>query len=162
MSFGGIPASQLVQDYYLWEYVLNDNPQLRGIVELGTWEGGFANYLAAQAQCRGLSFRTYDIASPFAIHGNLVPGFRKADIFREAESIGEYLRQEDPVIVLCDGGNKPRELKTFSRFLGPDSRMVTHDWGTEVTEADVPPNLEMLYGDTFSRYQSMSRVFRVV
>ena len=143
MSFGGVPAAQLVQDYFLWECLLNENPQVRGIVELGTWEGGFALYLAAQARCRGLSFRTYDVTAP----AHEIPGFVQLDIFREAEQIGEYLRREGPVIVLCDGGNKPRELRTFSRYLTEEARLVVHDWGTEVLPSDVPDNVEMLHQD---------------
>ena len=158
MSFAGVPAAQVIQDYYLWECLLNENPQLRGIVELGTWEGGFSLYLAAQARCRGLSFRTYDIAAP----SHEIPGFFQLDIFREAEQIGSYLRREEPVVVLCDGGNKARELRTFSKFLSSESLLVVHDWGTEVLPSDVPDSLEMLNGDLYERYQSMSRVFRVV
>lgn len=157
MSFGGILAAQVVQDYYLWEYLLNDTPQCRGIVELGTWEGGFACYLAAQARSRGISFRTYDVTAP----SHAIPGFVQLDIFREAEQIGEYLRGEDPVILLCDGGNKAREVKTFSPYLSPESRIVVHDWGTEVQPEEIPANLTMLYGDLYERYGSMSRVFRV-
>ena len=157
MSFGGIPAAQVVQDYYLWEWLLNDNPQLRGIVELGTWEGGFAIYLAAQARWRGLAFRTYDIRPP----EHEIPGFIQLDIFREAEQVGGYLRALDPVVVLCDGGNKARELKTFHPYLSEQSLLVVHDWGTEIQPEEVPDGLTMLHGDLYERYGSMSRVFRV-
>ena len=157
MSFGGVPAAQCVQDYYLWEWILNDNPQLRGIVELGTWEGGFSLYLAAQAGCRGLSFRTYDVTAP----AREIPGFVQLDIFHKADEIGEYLRREGPVALLCDGGNKARELKTFSRYVTPEGIMVVHDWGTEIQPEEVPDGLTMAYEDTFERYGSMSRVFRV-
>ena len=157
MSFAGVPAAQVVQDYYLWEYLLNENPQLRGIVELGTWEGGFSLYLAAQARYRGLSFTTYDIRPP----EHEIPGFVQLDIFREAERIGDHLRREDPVVLLCDGGNKAREVKTFSQYLSSESLMVVHDWGTEIQPEEVPDGLSMLYGDLFERYGSMSRVFRV-
>lgn len=157
MSFGGIPAAQVVQDYYLWEYLLNDTPACRGIVELGTWEGGFSWYLAAQARCRGLAFRTYDIRPP----EREVPGFVQLDIFREAEKIGLYLREHAPVVLFCDGGNKARELKTFSQYLDSESRLVVHDWGTEIQPEEVPDSLTMLYGDLYERYGSMSRVFRV-
>ena len=156
MSFAGVPAAQVVQDYYLWEWLLNDTPACRGIVELGTWEGGFALYLAAQARSRGLSFRTYDITAP----GHEIPGFVQLDIFREAEQIGEYLREQDPVIVLCDGGNKARELKTFSRYVTSESLLVVHDWGTEIQPEEVPDGLTMVHGDLYQRFGSMSRVFR--
>lgn len=156
MSFAGIPAAQVVQDYYLWEWLLNDNPQLRGIVELGTWEGGFSGYLAAQARLRGLSFRTYDIVAP----QREIPGFVQLDIFREAEQIGSYLRTQEPVVLLCDGGNKAREMKTFAPYLTPESLLVVHDWGTEIHPQEVPAGLTMLHSDLYERFGSMSRVFR--
>ena len=156
MSFGGVPAAQVVQDYYLWEWLLNETP-CRGIVELGTWEGGFSLYLAAQARWRGLSFRTYDVRPP----EHEIPGFFQLDIFAQAGEVGAYLEREDPVILLCDGGNKARELRTFSQYLSPASRLVVHDWGTEIQPSEVPPGLEMLHQDLFELYGSMSRVFRV-
>lgn len=146
-------AAQVVQDYYLWEYVLNDNPHLKGIVELGTWEGGFSWYLWAQAKIRGLSFRTYDVKVP----PTEIPNFCQLDIFAQATHIGEYLQREEPVIVLCDGGNKAREVKTFAPYLSPGSLLVVHDWGTEVQPSEI--TLEMAYQDLFERYGSMSRVF---
>ena len=157
MSFGGIPAAQRIQDYYLWEVVLNENPQLRGIVELGTWEGGFACYLAAQARSRKIWFRTYDVRPP----EHDIPGFVQLDVFRKAEEVGRLLREWEPVIVLCDGGNKPREVQTFSRHLGPESLLVAHDWGMEISIREIPDNVEMVYGDLCESINSLSRVFRV-
>ena len=157
MSFGGIPAAQKVQDYYLWEVVLNEYPQLRGIVELGTWEGGFSCYLAEQARLRGLSFRTYDVRTP----EREIPGFVHLDVFRQAGQVGALLREWEPLILLCDGGNKPREARTFSQHLGPESLVAVHDWGTETSEELMPPNLEMVYGAECEQLDSMTRFFRV-
>jgi hypothetical protein len=62
--------------------------------------------------------------------------------------------------VLCDGGNKPRELKTFARYVTPASTLVVHDWGTEMLPKDVPPGVEMIHEDWCVDLGSASRVFR--
>jgi len=157
MSFAGVKAAQILSDYWLWEAILNDQPEITGIVELGTGQGGFSLFLAAQAEGRGISFRTYDIAAPAC----RVPGFVRLDIYRAADAIGEHLSRHDPVVLFCDGGNKPRELETFSRYLTPRSVIVVHDWMTEIYPHDVPEWCVEIYGTTCDDLGSMSRVFRV-
>lgn len=158
MSFAGTTAAQVLADYWLWEAVLNDQPEITGIVELGTGRGGFSLFLAAQAEARGLFFRTYDVAVPH----RRIPGFVRLDIYLNYEDVGEHLRRHDPVALLCDGGNKPRELKLFSQFLTPRSVIVVHDWMTEMLPSDIPSNVEEVYTSTCDDINSMSRVFRVV
>lgn len=154
-SFCGIPAAQVIQDYFLWEAILNERKDLESIVELGTWKGGFSLYLACQARERGLSFRTYDVAPP----DREIPGFVQLDIWAQTDTIGEHLERHTPVILLCDNGNKPREVKTFSRYV-TDGLIVVHDWRTEFMPEDVPDGLEMVYGDFCEELGSMSRVFQ--
>lgn len=158
-SFGGQTCAQYWTDFLLWEMVLNSNPQLQAIVELGTWEGGFSWYLWAQSQARGMrSFKTYDVVKP----QREPPGFERLDIYRHAEVVAVHLASLDcPTVLLCDGGNKPRELKTFPPYLSADSIVVVHDWGTETLAADVPDFLEELYGDLCDQLGSISRVFRM-
>lgn len=157
-SFCGITCAQMWADFYLWEVLLNERPSANAIVELGTWEGGFSRYLAAQADGRGMLFRTYDIVTP----KRPVPGFQKIDIYADAESIGDFLERYDPLLLLCDGGNKPRELQTFSWYLSPDSLLVVHDWNEEITLDDVPGNVEEIFGDFCDEIGSLSRVFKVI
>ena len=104
-----------------------------------------------------MDFSTYDIHQP----ASYIPGFCKIDIFAEAEEIGKHMQLSEPVIVLCDGGNKPRELKTFSRYVTAASTLVVHDWGTEMLQKDVPSNVEMVHEDWCVDLGSASRVFRV-
>jgi hypothetical protein len=161
-SFCGIPASQIWEDFYLWEMLLNQREKealegksypLNAIVELGTWQGGFSRYLACQARERGMLFRTYDIEPVDA------PGFVKADIFAAQERIGAWLGKQGPLVLLCDNGDKPRELRTFPQYLDPWSLVVVHDWGTEVHPEDVPDTLYPLYEEFCEDIGSMSRVF---
>jgi hypothetical protein len=163
VSFAGVPCAQYYADFYAWEAVLNERaatnqdglPGINAIVELGTYKGGFSLYLAAQAHYRGLLFRTYDVIPP----DRAIPGFVRLDIFAEAERVGQYLATYDPLIVLCDGGNKPRELKTFNRYLSGHSVIAVHDWMYEITPSDVPENLDMVYQDFCEEIGSVTRFF---
>lgn len=154
-SFGGVPMAQTWTDFLLWEGVLNDNPQLTTICELGTWMGGFSLYLAAQARVRGQRFRTYDSVEP----ERSIPSFVRHDVLTDPQPVIDYLG-EGPWILFCDNGNKPRELQTFAPHLTEGSLLVVHDWGTEVVSGDVPDSLEMLYEDFCDQIGSISRVFK--
>ncbi len=156
VSFAGVAVAQFWVEFVLWETLLNEQ-EYTGIIELGTLDGGFSLYLASQAHYRGMSFRTYDIHTP----KRDIPGFSKIDIYAHAEEIGQHMRSRDPVIVFCDGGNKPRELRTFSRYVTAESTLVVHDWGTEMLRSDVPDNVEMVHEEWCVELGSASRCFRV-
>jgi hypothetical protein len=163
VSFAGVPCAQYFVDFYVWEAILNDRagtdpeglPRLKAIVELGTLHGGFSLYLAAQANARGMFFRTYDVIAPH----RQIPGFVQLDIFAKADVIGRYLEKHEPLILFCDGGNKPRELRTFSRYLSNESVIAVHDWGDEIVDSDVPVELEMVYGAFCQDLGSATRFF---
>lgn len=159
-SFGGIAMAQIRADHVLWEAVLNSNPDLIAIFEIGTWQGGFSWWLWAQAQARDMYFETYDAIIP---DKNPPPdSFSKRDVFAEAESLGRKFRAFEPCLVFCDGGNKPRELHTFAKELtSPNSLLLVHDWGEEILLEDVPDNLEMLYREYCLELGSITRVFHL-
>lgn len=157
VSFGGIPAAQIWLDMVLWEMVLNKHDTLRAVFEIGTWEGGFSWWLWAQCEARRMHFETYDAVEP----KRSVPGFVRADVFRDAVMIGRDIRIWEPCAVFCDGGNKPRELAIFAEQIEhPDSILLVHDWGTEMLPEHVPASLEMLYGDFCEQRGSVTRVLR--
>ena len=155
-SFAGVAMAQYWVDLLLWEGLLNEK-DYDTIVEIGTSNGGLSLYLAAQAKEREINFRTYDVHVP----EHKIPGFVKLDVFALSEEVGAHLSKHEPIILLCDGGNKPRELKTFSTYLTPASTIVVHDWGTEVSPSDVPANVEMIHKDWCEDLGSFCRVFRV-
>lgn len=155
VSFGGIAAAQIWADFVLWESLLNERG-FNAIIELGTWKGGFSWWLWAQAEARAIHFETYDAVEPEA-H---VPQFERIDVFAEADFIKDRLRMFQPVILFCDNGNKPRELKTFGPALCPDSLVVVHDWGTEMLPENVSDEMEMVYERFCEELSSISRVFK--
>ena len=159
VSFGGIQAAQYRADFWLWEYLLNDNPHLQAVFELGTWEGGFSWWLWAQCQVRELHFETYDMT---VTESRKPPGFRKIDVFADRDHIGDIMREWEPCVVFCDNGNKPRELREYSLEIGHSgSLIVVHDWGTEFLPSDVPDNVVEVYGDLCDELGSLTRVFRL-
>ena len=158
VSVGGVRAAQSWVDLILWEVVLNDNPDLDAIFEIGTWKGGFSWWLDMQARARNIFFETYDAVIP----DPAPPGFRRIDVFAEHRSLGRRFRDWEPCVVLCDGGNKPRELRTFAdELVDEGSLLFVHDWGTEMMPEDVPDTVEEIYGDLCDELGSSSRVFRL-
>jgi hypothetical protein len=156
-SFGGHPMAQYLCDFMVWELVLNNNPQVKGIVELGTFQGGFSWFLDAQARARGMWFRTFDIIQP----DHEPPEFERLDFYRYPDKVAELTNVIGPVALLCDGGNKPRELALFPPRCAPGSVFLVHDWGTETLPEHVPDFLEELYGEFCDSIGSVTRVFRM-
>lgn len=156
-SFGGITCAQYWVDFLLWESVLNSHPKLFGIIELGTWEGGFSRYLYAQCQARDMRFRTYDVIQPQVEP----PNFERLDFYRYQTPIRDEAFEIGPLALFCDGGNKAREMATFPQLMPPGSIFLVHDWGTEFLPQHVPENLEMLYGDWCQQIGSITRVFQM-
>ena len=145
-------------DIYLWEAILNTNPQIDTIVELGTWQGGFSLFLKMQAEVRHMNFLTYDSINFHSPAHKLIP-FVKRDIFADQKEIGRLISLS-PTVLFCDNGNKPRELKIFAPYLTSDSVVIVHDWMTEIFPNDIPDYLEEIYGDFCNDIGSISRVFR--
>lgn len=158
-SFGGVAMAQIWVDLFAWEALLNSEPQLRGIIEVGTWQGGLSGWLWAQAQIRGMDFFTCDATEP----DRDVRGFERVDVWATPERILEEVeRIGEPLLLFCDGGNKPRELRTFGRMLtNPGSLVLAHDWGTETGPGDVPDFLEPAHEAWLERLGSITRAFRV-
>ena len=167
-SFAGITMAQTWDDLILWEAILNTASEygLAGIMEIGTWKGGLSGWLWAQAQIRDLKFVTYDASVP-ELPEALSDSFRRVDVFSKQgkKAVGEWIawcEKTGPMILFCDGGNKPRELKELTPMLKhPSSLVVVHDWGTETNPEDVPEWLEEMWGAHCDEVGSMSRVFKV-
>lgn len=157
VSYGGVAMAQYWVDFILWESALNENPQINAIYELGTWMGGFSWWLWGNAEARKIPFYTFDAVDP----GHPVPCFEQLDIFAEVDALSARMRAHEPIALFCDNGNKPREMKEFAaRLEHPETLFFVHDWMTEMFPADVPENLEEVYGDFCDEIGSATRVFR--
>jgi hypothetical protein len=156
-SFAGVRMAQYWCDLYLWEVVFNSHPDAVLVVELGSFSGGLSAYLESQCRYRGMEFRCYDVIEPELP----IEGFEQKDIFRfKDEIIGLMADAGGPVILFCDNGNKPRELRDFTQQLPEGSVVLVHDWGTEAMPSDVPEWLYEVYGDLCDEIGSITRCFQ--
>lgn len=170
-SFGGISCAQIYADFVAWEAILNTHPEVKAIVEIGTWTGGFSLWLLAQADIRGLQFQSYDVIPPWEVEGGVTevvadivgPGwFEQMDVFHRADDFREGLAswvELGPIVLFCDGGNKPRELREFAASVPSGSLVAVHDWGTETFAKDVPAILEPIHHEYLEGIGSITRWF---
>ena len=172
-SFCGYGATQLWQDFWLWEHLLNRHSGLRRIVELGTAYGGFSLYLATQARYRNLTFHTFDsidhATAPLdQLFGRpderpraapLGDSFKRVELVRDGPATEVTTLLGVPVALFCDNGDKVREVALYAPLLTPSSLCVVHDWQTEIDEEDIPDCLEERYGELCDEIGAMSRVF---
>jgi len=72
------------------------------------------------------------------------------DFFSEAGRrwlVNRLYRHSEPAMVLCDGGNKRREMKEVAHYLRLGDFMMAHDYKKEFFDEDIPDGLERLCPD---------------
>jgi len=140
---------------FVFEWMLN-NIEFDAIVELGTGRGGLSLFLMFQARVRGLDFYTFDALyrledkinfetsnPPINLAKILSPSFeirwlqekgqygvpKPEHVVEEntVEFIGNILKS-NRVLMYCDNGNKPLELKTYAPLVTSGSVIGVHDW----------------------------------
>jgi predicted O-methyltransferase YrrM len=153
----GLPMCQNRLAVPTWSYAMEKLPP-RQIVEIGSYNGGLATALGLHARVIGAQLFTYDInAQSEAIVpiGKLLGvNFRVADVWEREAEIADIIRRPGSSFVLCDGGNKPRELATFVRYLKPGDVIAAHDYDAMHEANATTPQLE--------RYWPFSEITRAV
>lgn len=150
-SFLGTPIAQWHADLWLWEKFFSRN-KIRSFIELGTGSGGLSMFFILQSMQHDFKFTTFDIASPEALNThvgkllNLKSHFRQGEIITEMrEEITGLLKYSDrPVLLYCDNGNKPVEVRIYSKLLSDGDFVAVHDWDKEFNKNDIPHGLELL------------------
>ena len=131
-----------------WEKVLFENSYKR-FIEFGTYKGGLSMFFLLWSIQRKAEFYTYDNMahkmSRIAYHLHLPKYFKKLDIFEHEEEIGKLIQAPGVTILFCDNGDKPKELKVFSKYLKIGDIIGVHDWLTEVQPSDIPEELQLIY-----------------
>lgn len=149
--FLGVQLVQRWQDLWAWEHALNQLPQVKTVIEIGTLYGGLSLYLSLYALQHGQMFRSIDhtegatatLQTPLAKLIGLQDCMLQGDIW-EANGGGGLLRDmfdnpdNHPLLLLCDNGNKPLEMQTFVPMLQDGDFVAVHDWGNEIN----PPDLD--------------------
>ena len=106
------------------------------VIEIGTGYGGLSMFLHMQSKIHNFEFVTYDIdlnnrvQNLIELHdGDLPFDFRCEDCFAEKTiSDIEEMLSKNKVLLLCDGGEKAKEINTFANYLQPGSFIMGHDY----------------------------------
>lgn len=130
----GMPMCQSRLAVPAWSYAMEVLPPAR-IVELGTYNGGFITALAVHAWnlAPRAEIHTFDLHSGIdekwcELSRFLGVRYYQGDMWTREKQIAELIASPGVTFVLCDGGNKVRELSTFAAYLKPGDVIAAHDF----------------------------------
>lgn len=131
----GIPMCQNRLAVPTWSYAMEVYPPAR-VIEIGSYNGGFATALGVHASRIGARVFGFDrMEAPsvdlVSLAGLLGVEFRRRDIWEAEPEIADLIRIPGVSYVLCDGGDKPRELATFAAYTKPGDVIAAHDYHVE-------------------------------
>ena len=115
---------------------------IRNIVEIGVEHGGLGAYLEGYGYYTGCRYLGIDITLN-ALHPKVRADMAGSQIEqRDAWSsatvarVGQWIAEGDgPALIICDGGDKPRELRLYATLLRPGDVLIGHDYGNEYGDA---------------------------
>ena len=99
----------------------------KNVVEIGTYNGGLTSWVFDNTDAKLIS---YDIDGTINHTNRTDIDFRVDDCFKEQafKDIIELIQSEGRTLVLCDGGDKPKEFNTFSKYLKQGDVIMAHDY----------------------------------
>jgi hypothetical protein len=132
--------------YHVISRILEANPQVRSIIELGTGHGALTLYLRLWAARLGIEIHSFDVNN-FVKDDGAEQMFYRLGIHRhimdimgaEAMQLIKEIIDDKPCYLVCDNGNKPLEFATYAPLLPSRSIISAHDWGPagEIRPEDV-------------------------
>lgn len=133
-TFAGQFMQHNFRVYVLLDEVFKLNPQIKGIVEIGTGHGALTTYLALWGLKRNIRVTTVDF-KPLADQELL----KKLDVeficndVNKAEVVEQIERRvlSHPVLFICDGPAKQDEFAYWHTRLRPGSIICAHDYTVE-------------------------------
>jgi hypothetical protein len=125
--YNGIQMSQVLGVY------LALNPtyisQFDTIIEIGTYNGGLTSWLYDNKKTNAMVV-SYDIDGTINHTGRTDIDFRVEDCFEKKafNDIISYIQRPGKTLVVCDGGDKPKEFNVFSEYLKSGDNIIAHDY----------------------------------
>lgn len=133
-KFAGHRMAQTPEALLVFNEIFN-RARFDRIIEIGTFFGGFALYLALCSMANNMRFYTFDIKKRGIknVYGKIkqLGGvFFKLDVFQQQghKKIVSLIQSPGRVMLLCDGGDKKKEIRTFAPFLKPKDVIMGHDF----------------------------------
>jgi hypothetical protein len=99
------------------------------IIEIGTYNGGLTSWLYDNKNPNA-KVVSYDIDGTVNHTGRTDIDFRVEDCFEKTtfNDIISYIKRPGRTLVVCDGGDKPKEFNTFSEYLKSGDVIIAHDY----------------------------------
>jgi len=119
--------TSLAINYILPEILGEIDP--RNILEIGTAVGGLTTFLSDQ--CPKAEILTVEILDFYNYRFREGVTSLIGDVFSEKileYEIPNFVGRDGTSLVLCDGGNKPKEFAYLSHFLKPGDYIAAHDY----------------------------------
>jgi hypothetical protein len=145
-------VGQRMQHNY-WEYnvigeTMMENPQIKGILEIGTGCGGVTMLLGLWGIRYSIPVVTYETVRALYLPVEHVLDKLDVQIINqdcfdphEKAFIEDFIKHNDPIYLVCDGGNKEKEIKTYAPLLGKEGLVSGHDWECEILSKNIEPFL---------------------
>lgn len=140
LTFCGQRMGHNYYAYYMIDQIMIHNPQIRGIVEIGTAHGALTTVLGLWGVKRTIPVLSIDCNR--RLHDKTIFDYLGIE-FIECDENSEEATENisamcmDPVFIYCDGGDKPAEFRKWAPMIRPGSVIAAHDWGVEIGPADV-------------------------
>ena len=140
-KFLGISMSSNYYVFDIMSRLIDEYPSTRSIVELGTHTGTFAIYLGLEGVRKTIPVTTFEITKQVSVGTNTIleklgVDQQVWDVFAYPDKVIDKINTE-PCYLICDGGDKKKELALFVPHLKSGSILSVHDWGQEVTYKDL-------------------------
>jgi cephalosporin hydroxylase len=166
-TFAGADLAQTWQDLALWEAFLDRHP-VASLVELGTWRGGMAIFLALQCRARGIRFLTAERFTDQIQRPDLLAELGAEVLAVDLHSGEGAARMREileglprPRLLFCDDGDKRLEVRSFGPSLASGDLLAVHDWLAEIGPEDVPAEFVPLMQPECEGTESLTRFFLV-
>lgn len=135
-NFAGIYQMHNYYVYHIFSTVMNENPQIKRIVELGTAVGGMTVPLGLEAIRKDADMFTFNIKDETSeetkkIFNQLGVQVTIGDIFEDGMRSRIKNLFDRPTYLICDNGLKPDEFNAFVPSLPSGSIVSVHDWMVE-------------------------------
>jgi hypothetical protein len=170
-------ASQSFSVFKLLENIIITE-KIEYVVEIGSQKGGLSVYLGTTAcVSEQFLFHTFEL--------NKTAWYKREDEgaghwFEKMETICPYCKSfemdifseqafniiQDNInkyktLIICDGGNKPLEIATYSQILESGDIIMPHDFGIEIDDHNIDKNIVEEYQPWSDRFISSGTTFKV-
>jgi predicted O-methyltransferase YrrM len=167
-KFAGILMPSNYYTFNIFSKIIDENPWITKIIELGTHTGSMSVALGLEGVRKGIEVHTFELNEQVSeetkrILDRLGVKRHLCNIFDDHQFI-KSLFKDGPVYLLCDNGSKAVEFQEFVPKLKSGSVVSVHDWTSEIHQHDIDPYKHMIdpfHEDDWMRHNVQLATWRI-